>query len=184
MGAIGSIVIGYLLRKMNLSKIWQAALNTIGTSCMILIMIVGGKLLSMFLAYSGLPFIVTEFITGLMLPKAMILSLIILIYLVLGMFLESVGMIMITLPFMWPIISGIGFDPIWFGILIVVLCDIACITPPIGYHLFVMSSVVPEVPFDEIVKGALPFALSAILAVIILAAFPQITLWLPSIVFN
>ena len=183
MGSIGAIVIGYLLRKMSLIKIWQAAINTIGTSCMVLVMIIGGKLLSMFLAYSGLPFVMTDFINDLMLPRALVMAIIILIYLLLGMFLESVGMIMITLPFIWPLILEMGFEPIWFGILLVVLCDIACITPPIGYHLFVMANVRPDVPFENIVRGALPFAISGVTAVTILAAFPQISLWLPSIAF-
>ena len=179
MGSIGAIVIGYLLRKMSLIKIWRAAINTIGTSCMVLVMIIGGKLLSMFLAYSGLPFVMTDFINDLMLPRALVMAIIILIYLLLGMFLESVGMIMITLPFIWPLILEMGFEPIWFIIVITKLTEVGYLTPPIAPGLFIAQGIIKEVPMEKAYGAAWWFILCDMLFLVLIIFIPQIVMFLP-----
>jgi len=102
------------------------------------------------------------------------------IYIVLGMFVSVIGMLMLTLPVFFPIIMELGYDPIWFGILVVTVSEIAFITPPVAMNIYAVKAVVPEIPTEEIVKGVLPFLTMAVVFLAIIIAFPQIAIWLPS----
>ena len=110
-----------------------------------------------------------------------IILIIVLIYLVLGCFFESISMIMLTVPLFYPVVQSLGFDMIWFGIMVVVLTEIGMITPPVGLNLFVIKSVMPDVATNDVIKGVVPFLCADIVRLVLLIAFPAITLFLPSI---
>jgi len=104
-------------------------------------------------------------------------------YLILGCFFDALSMLVLTLPFVAPIINDLGFDKIWFGVLYVVLAEIGLVTPPYGLNLFVLNGVVPEYEITTIFMGTLPFLLPAIILIALLAFFPQLVLWLPSVIY-
>ena len=109
-----------------------------------------------------------------------ILIVILLMYLVLGCLLDSLAMVLLTIPIVFPIISALGFDPIWFGILVVMVVELGLITPPIGMNVFVIKGIAKDVPLESIFRGVMPFVIAQIILIGIIVTFPQIALWLPS----
>ena len=145
---------------------------------MVLTITIGAMIFNIFVTVSGVPTIFAEWITGLPLSPYAILILILLMYIPLGMVMDVMAMILLTIPIIFPIISGLGFDPIWFGVLIVVMCELANITPPVGMTVYVVQGVT-KVPLDEVFRGNLPFVIVMIIGLAILIAFPEISLFLP-----
>ena len=133
-----------------------------------------------FLTITQVPQKVTEFLTGLGIGAYGVLALIMLMYLVLGCLMDAMAMIILTVPIIFPVIIQLGFDPIWFGIIIVMTVELGLIHPPVGMNVFVIKSVVKDVSFTTIFNGVLPFVATDILRLVILIAFPVIALWLPS----
>jgi len=148
---------------------------------MIFSIIVGVLIFVRFLALTGLPNQLAEIILVLPLPPLAILLLILLVYVFLGMFLDAIGMLMLTLPLVFPAVVALGYDPIWFGIILVKMCEICLITPPVGLNVYVVNSVAPSIPLEEIFRGVLPFLAMDILTVGLLILFPQIILFLPNL---
>jgi TRAP-type C4-dicarboxylate transport system permease large subunit len=105
-------------------------------------------------------------------------------YILLGMVLDVWAMLILTIPFLFPVILLIGLDPVWFGIYVIVMSELALITPPIGVNVYVMAKVAPDVPLGEIFKGVAPFFISVLLVVVLISVFPEIVLWLPSLAFT
>ena len=122
----------------------------------------------------------TEFLTGLGVGPYGVLMLILLMYLVLGCLMDSLAMIILTIPIIFPVIMQLGFDPIWFGVIIVMTVELGLIHPPVGMNVFVIKSVVQDVSFSTIFKGVLPFIVTDLIRLVILIAFPILALWLPS----
>ncbi len=114
----------------------------------------------------------------------MVMLVIVLVYVLLGCVLDSLGMMLLTLPMFFPIVVGLGFDPVWFGILVVMLVELGLITPPIGMNLFILRSIVPDVPLSTIIRGILPFVISDIIRVGLIGFFPVIALFLPGLFFD
>jgi len=133
-----------------------------------------------FLTITQTPQRLTEFLTGLGLGKYGVLALIMLMYLVLGCLMDAMAMIILTVPIIFPVIVQMGFDPIWFGVIIVMTVELGLIHPPVGMNVFVIKSVIKEVSFSTIFKGVLPFVVTDLLRLLILILFPVIALWLPS----
>jgi TRAP-type C4-dicarboxylate transport system permease large subunit len=127
---------------------------------------------------------VTEFLTSLGLGRYGVLALIMLMYIVLGCLMDALAMIILTIPIIFPVITQLGFDPIWFGVIIVMTVELGLIHPPVGMNVFVIKSVIPEVSFSTIFAGVLPFIVTDIVRLIILIAFPILALWLPSHMFK
>ncbi len=174
-GALLSLLM--VLRRKNAWENLKAGLweTGAGTSS-IFILIVGAGLFSLALNMSQLPALVADTIVHLDLPPVAIFALIILIYLVLGALVDGISMILITMPIVFPIILELGYDPIWFGIIVVKAVELGCITPPVGLNVFVVKSSVPDAPLGEIFKGCIPFVLMEILIIVLLIAFPEIAL--------
>ncbi len=143
-------------------------------------MLIGALLFGYFLTVTQTPQNVTEFLTSLGLGRYGVLALIMLMYLVLGCLMDALAMIILTVPIIFPVVSALGFDPIWFGIIIVMTVELGLIHPPVGMNVFVIKTVVPEVSFLTIFTGVLPFIATDILRLIILIAFPIIATFLPS----
>ncbi|WP_431273608.1 TRAP transporter large permease [Variovorax ureilyticus] len=179
-GASGAFILGVLRRKLDGPKIREALLSATRTAAAVFTVLIGALLFGYFLTITQSPQKLTEFLTGLGIGRYGVLALIMLMYLVLGCLMDAMAMIILTVPIIYPVIVHLGFDPIWFGVIIVMTVELGLIHPPVGMNVFVIKSVVKEVTFTTIFKGVLPFILTDILRLIILIAFPIIALWLPT----
>ena len=157
----------------------MAPISTVNTAAVFTVLI-GAILFGYFLTVTQTPQKVTEFLTGLGLGSYGVLALIMLMYLVLGCLMDAMAMIILTVPIIFPLVTALGFDPIWFGVIIVMTVELGLIHPPVGMNVFVIKSVVHDVSFSTIFKGVLPFIATDILRLVILIAFPIIALWLPN----
>jgi len=152
---------------------------------MILFIIIGAMIFSKFIALSRLPDALLMFVESLAVPPIVILVTILLIYTVLGTFVDVVAMLALTLPIFFPLLDGLGFNEIWIGILIIKMVEVAVITPPIGLNVYVVKGVVGDIiSLGDLFRGIWPFVLMDILTLVILVSFPQISLWLPSMMFE
>jgi TRAP-type C4-dicarboxylate transport system permease large subunit len=161
----------------------QALMDAARTSAMIFAIIVGGHIIGAFLNVTGVTDGLISWIAQLDVNRYVILAIFVAMYLVLGAILDVWGMLILTLPFVFPVVLALGFDPVWFGIFIVVMVEIALITPPIGINVYVMNNLAPDVPLTEIFKGVMPFVVVSLLFVVLLTAFPQMALFLVELAF-
>jgi len=152
---------------------------------MIFVIIIGAIIFSRFLAVSRVPTELAQWIETLAAPPMVILFGFLILYIFLGMFLDAFGMLAITLPVIFPIITTLGFDPIWYGILMVKVVEVGLITPPLGINVYVVKGAAGNlVSIEEIFRGIVPFLIMDIITLVILVAFPQIALFLPSKMFG
>lgn len=179
-GASGAFILGLLRRKLDGPKIREALLSATRTAAAVFTVLIGALLFGYFLTITQSPQKLTEFLTSLGIGRYGVLALIMLMYLVLGCLMDAMAMIILTVPIIFPVIVHLGFDPIWFGVIIVMTVELGLIHPPVGMNVFVIKSVVKDVSFTTIFKGVLPFILTDILRLVILIAFPIIALWLPT----
>ncbi|MGA7390041.1 MAG: TRAP transporter permease [Pseudolabrys sp.] len=180
MGAGGAFLIGVLRGRLDRTEIRRSLLQATRTAAAVFTVLIGALLFGYFLTVTQTPQKVTAFLTGLGLGRYGVLSLIMLMYLVLGCLMDSLAMVILTVPIIFPVIIHLGFDPIWFGIIIVMTVELGLIHPPVGMIVFVIKSVVQDVDFTTIFKGVLPFIITDLIRLVILIAFPIIALWLPS----
>ena len=179
-GAGGAFVLGVLRRKLDRAGIRSALLQATRTAAAVFTVLIGALLFGYFLTITQTPQKLTAFLTGLGIGRYGVLALIMLMYLVLGCLMDAMAMIILTVPIIFPVIMHLGFDPIWFGVIIVMTVELGLIHPPVGMNVFVIKSVVQDVSFTTIFKGVIPFVLTDIVRLVILIAFPIIALWLPS----
>jgi C4-dicarboxylate transporter DctM subunit len=179
-GATGAFILGALRGKLDRASTRQALLQATRTAAAVFTVLIGALLFGYFLTITQTPQKLTEFLTSLGVGRYGVLALIMLMYLVLGCLMDAMAMIILTVPIIFPVIQQLGFDPIWFGIIIVMTVELGLIHPPVGMVVFVVKSVVKDVSFTTIFKGVLPFVVTDILRLVILIAFPAITLWLPT----
>src|SRR5215469_3350940 len=179
-GAVGAFALGVLNRGFDREALGQALLDTVKTTAMIFTILIGAILFNNFLILASMPNLVSGWITGLPLGKLAILLVIIGMYFVLGCLLDSLAMILLTIPIVFPIVSALGYDPVWFGIIIVMVVELGLITPPIGMNVFVIKGMAKDVPLETIFRGVTPFIIAQIILIFVLIAFPEIALWLPA----
>jgi len=180
-GACGALVIALFKRRLNWQKLNYALLETGRTVAMLFLLLIGAMILGYFLAASEVPHQISRFICGLPLPRYILLMAILLIYVFLGCVMNVLPAVIVTLPIFFPTILKLGFDPIWFGVILVIVMEMGLITPPVGMNVFVIKGVAKNVPVGVIFRGILPFVLAMITCIVILTAFPKIALVLPSI---
>jgi C4-dicarboxylate transporter DctM subunit len=178
-GAFGTLLIALLRRKIGLRGIVQSLIETTKISCMILLVVAGATILGHFLAVTRIPFDVATRVSGFQLPPAVVMLFIILVYLIGGCFIDALALIMLTVPIFYPVVRALGFDPVWFGVIIVLVTQIGVVTPPVGINVYVVSGIARDVPLQRIFKGVLPLLAALILGTLILIPFPQIALFLP-----
>jgi len=181
--AIGAglvILAGILLRTLTLKSLWAATRGSVITTATVMLILIAAHLLNPFFALSHIPQAIGDFLGGLGLPPLGILALILLCYLVLGCFLEGFAMLVLSMPIFFPIITQLGFDPIWFGVLVVLTLEMGLISPPVGINVFIVKSVAQDVPLGRIFKGVFPFWIAMLVALGLIVAFPQIALVLPN----
>ncbi len=179
-GASGAFILGLVRRKLDGPKIREALLSATRTAAAVFTVLIGALLFGYFLTITQSPQKLTEILTGLGIGRYGVLALIMVMYLVLGCLMDAMAMIILTVPIIYPVIVHLGFDPIWFGVIIVMTVELGLIHPPVGMNVFVIKSVVKDVSFTTIFKGVLPFIVTDIVRLVILIAFPVIALWLPT----
>jgi tripartite ATP-independent transporter DctM subunit len=180
MGAGGAFIIGVLRGRLSKVDILRSLLESTRTTAAVFTILIGALLFGYFLTITQTPQKVTAFLTGLGIGSYGVLTLILMMYLVLGCLMDALAMIILTVPIIFPVIKELGFDPIWFGIIIVMTVELGLIHPPVGMNIFVIKSVIDDVKISTIFSGVLPFIVTDLLRLVILVAFPIIALWLPS----
>lgn len=178
-GAFGAIIITAVSGRLSLKNLFDALLESGQTAAMVFMMIIGAYILMKFLAISRLPLYLSETVATMPLSRWVIFAGIILLYIVLGMFLDIFSAVIMTIPVIFPLVVTLGFDPLWFGVIVVIVCEMGLVTPPVGLDVFVLSGAI-DVPLFTIFRGVGPFLVAMIVCILILCIFPQIALFLPS----
>jgi C4-dicarboxylate transporter, DctM subunit len=180
-GAFGALTIATARRNLPVKKFMQALYETTRISCMILVIVAGATVFGHFLAVTRIPFDIANWVVGFDLPSWAIMGLIILVYLIGGCFIDALALIMLTVPIFYPVVNTLGYDPMWFGVIIVLVTQIGVITPPVGINVYVVSGVAKDVPLQVIFRGVFPFLIALVLGTLVLIPFPQIALFLPGL---
>lgn len=178
-GAMGTLIIAVARRNIDWKGFVRALFETTRISCMVLVIVAGATIFGHFLAITRIPFDVAGWVTGANLPSYLVMALIIGVYLIGGCFIDALAFIMLTVPIFFPVIVSMGYDPIWFGVVIVLVTQIGVITPPVGVNVYVVSGVARTVPLEVIFKGVIPLLVALVIGVLIMIPFPQIALFLP-----
>lgn len=179
-GAFGTVALAVVRRKLDWEGFKNSLFETTRITCMILVIVAGATVFGHFLAVSRIPFNLASWITGFSLPPAMIMFFIISVYLISGCFIDALALIMLTVPIFYPVVIRLGYDPLWFGVIIVLVTQIGVITPPVGANVYVVSGVARDVPLDTIFKGVFPFVIALVACTLLLILVPQLALWLPT----
>ena len=181
-GAFAVFALSVLMKRLNWSGFIASVSETTKTTAMILIIVLGAIIFNKFVAVTRIPFELANWVVGLDMPPLMVMGLIIVVYLIGGCFMDALGLILLTVPIFFPVAISLGFNPIWFGIIITRVTEIGVITPPVGMNVYIIKGVATDVPLFTIFRGITPFLLADVLSVGLLLMFPQIVLFLPSLI--
>jgi C4-dicarboxylate transporter DctM subunit len=181
-GAAGALLIGLARRQLSWQGFLFAVKDALRITCMVMVIVTGAIVFGHFIAVARIPLVLSDWVGGLPLPGAAIMGLIVLMYLIGGCFMDALALITLTIPIIFPLVIAMGFDPIWFGVIIVLVTEMGVITPPVGVNVYVIKGIAKDVPLETIFKGIFPFLGALIVAVGILMAFPQIATFLPSLI--
>jgi C4-dicarboxylate transporter, DctM subunit len=184
LGVLAAVAIAAAKRRLTLTALLSAFEGTMRTTAMIMAILLAAYFLNFVITSIGLTGRVNSFITSLGLTPLQLLVVVVLFYFVLGMFMETLSMMVATVPIIAPIMFKAGYDPVWFGIIIIILMELAMITPPVGINLYVVQGLRKRGKIDDVIIGASPFVITMLLMIVILSAWPQIALWLPQIAAN
>ena len=179
-GAVGVLAVALVMGRLTVKRLTESLWQTGEISAMIYAILIGGVMFSRLLVQTDVTPALVNYIGALQVSPNTVIFLFSIMFLLLGAVLDTFGMLILTLPLVFPICRSLGFDPVWFGIYMTVMMEIAMLTPPIGLNVFVMQRVTPEVPLSEIFRGVLPFVIICLFLVLLIVAFPQLALWLPS----
>jgi TRAP-type C4-dicarboxylate transport system permease large subunit len=178
-GAFGALVITMIRRQIKWDGVIKSFFEALRTACMVMVIIAGATVFNHFIAITNIPFALADWISGLEVHRMVVMIFIAIMYLIGGCVVEALPLILLTVPIFFPVVQALGFDPIWFGVLIVVVGQIGMISPPVGINCFVVAGVAKDVPLQTIFKGVFPFILAMLICTFILMIFPQIALFLP-----
>lgn len=182
-GALGSLLVSGLTRRLTFNNIFSAMDETVRLSCMIFIILIGASLFGQFLAASRLPIVLTSWVGQLDLSAYVVLLFILIVLLILGLFMESIAILVITIPILYPLIIDLGFDGIWFGVIMCLAINIGMITPPLGISVYIVHGVT-KIPLETIFRGIIPMLLGMLLMIVLLIIVPEIALYLPKMMRN
>ena len=180
-GAVGALVIGTAMRRLGVAEIVECLMDTVQTTAMIFLILIGAILFSGFLSLSGTPALLGGWIVGLELSPLMTVVLIVGIYILLGAFLDTMAMIILSIPIFFPIVSSMGLDAVWFGIVVVIAVELALITPPMGINVFVIRGLAADIPLAQVFLGVMPFCAALIALIALVIAVPEIVTVLPTL---
>jgi C4-dicarboxylate transporter DctM subunit len=178
-GAFGAIMLGILGRRLTLAQLWEGVESSVVMSCILFMIIIGANLFSYFMVQTHFPSLLAEGARALNLSAPAVMTLIVVAYVVMGCFLEGIGMVLITVPVFLPLVTQFGYDPIWFSIIVVIVVEVGLIHPPVGMNLFVIQAQAPDIKITSIYRGILPFLIAPLVLIVILFLFPELALWLP-----
>lgn len=178
-GALAALLMGVIRGTITWEGFWEALVETVHTTCALFIIVIGSFIFASFIALSRIPQNLCDFIGTLGISPFSTFVAIGVLYLFLGCILDTMGMILVSLPIIFPITQAVGFDPIWFGILLVKFCEMGMVTPPVGMNVYVVHAVAPQIPLGDLFRGIVPFLLVDIVNTLLIYAFPVISLWLP-----
>jgi len=178
-GAFGAIIFSLIRGRLSWKGFKDSVIDTILNTGMIFTILVGALVFNAFLAVTTIPMELAGWVSGLPLSPVSIIVIILLMYIMLGTFLDELSMILLTLPIFYPVVVRLGFDPIWFGVVVVLVVEMGMISPPVGMTMFVVKGIAPEIPIETIFKGVLPFVIAVAIMMVLLVAFPQLALFLP-----
>ena len=179
-GAFGAFVFAMGKRQVTWENFTASLAQTAQTTAMIFIIIIGAYIFGFFLAVTRIPSELADFMAGLQVSRYVILAAVVLLYTILGMFLEGFAILVLTIPIIQPLMVNLGFDPIWFGVMVIIMMEMSLITPPVGVNVFVIKGVAKDVPMYTIFRGIWPFWVAMLVCLVILSAFPQIAMFLPN----
>jgi tripartite ATP-independent transporter DctM subunit len=179
-GAFGAFAFAIGKKRITRQNLTESLSQTAQTAAMIFIIVIGAHIFGYFLAVTRIPSELADVMAGLEVSKYVILAAVVILYAILGMFLEGFAILVLTIPIIEPLMTNLGFDPIWFGVMIVVMMEMSLITPPVGINVFVIKGVAKDVPMYTIFRGILPFWIAMFVCLVILTIFPQIATWLPN----
>ncbi len=183
LGVVAAMILAAANGKLTLDMMRQAVEGTMRTTAMIMLIIIAAVFLNFVLSIIGLTQALTDFVTGLGWSPMQTMLMIVAVLIVIGCFMETLSMLLTMAPLITPIVVALGFDPVWFGILLMVLLETALITPPIGINLYVVQGIRPRGPMIDVIRGALPFVVTMFVMIALLLCFPNLALWLPSLVY-
>lgn len=181
LGVVGALVLAAFSRKLSIRMLRDALEGTMKSTAMIMLIVIAAGFLNFVMSATGLTDTLTKSIGGMGLSPAMMILVVVVFYVVLGCFMETLSMMIVTIPIVAPVMIALGFDPIWLGILIILMVETALITPPVGMNLFVVHSIRKSGSMNAVIVGSLPFVAALFVMVALLAVFPDIALWLPRV---
>jgi len=183
-GAFGAILLGTIARRVTLAQLLEAIEESVVISCALFVIIFGAQLFSYFMVQTNFPTLLADGARALNLSGVAVMILIVIAYVVMGCFLEGIGMVLITVPVFLPLIVQFGYDPVWFSIIVVIVVELGLIHPPVGMNLFVIQAQVPNVKLGAIYRGILPFLVAPFVLIALLIMFPKLALWLPKVLYG
>lgn len=183
-GAFLALLLAVMRGRVTLSSVSSLMLESVRTTALVFLILVGAHVFNPFLALTHIPSDLAELLVGMELPRIAVMAILLSAYIVLGMFLEGFAMLVLTLPIVHPIILALNYDPIWFGVIMVIVLEMGLISPPVGVNVFVVKGIAEDVPMAQIFAGILPFWIAMAVCLAILIAFPQIALYLPNTMIN
>jgi C4-dicarboxylate transporter DctM subunit len=183
-GVVGAILLGIVGRRLSFGDLLRTVSGAVKTSCSLFAIIIGANLFSYFIVQTQVPTLLADAARNLQLPGLVVMALVIVAYIIMGCFLEGIGMILITVPVFLPLVKSFGYDPVWFAIIVVIVVEVGLIHPPIGMNLFVIQAQAPDVKIGSIYKGILPYLVAPLVLIVLLVAFPSIALWLPRVLYG
>lgn len=178
-GAFGAAVVGMARRRLPLAKVATCFRDSVRITANLTLIVLGSTIFSYFVVQSGIAKSLVGSIGGLGVPPMAVMALLVVFYIGLGCFLEGIGMVLVTVPILLPLVVANGFDPVWFGVLLVLVVEIGLIHPPVGMNLFVIRAQAPEIGLPDMYRGVLPFLVAPFVLIALLMLFPDIALWLP-----
>jgi len=181
LGVLGALVLAAFFRRLSLSMLREAVEGTMRATAMIMLIVIAAGFLNFVMSGIGLTALLTDSISGLGLSAGWTLLVVVIFYVILGCFMETLSMMIVTIPIVAPIMIAVGYDPIWLGIVIIVLVETALITPPVGMNLFVVQSLRKGGSMNAVIIGSLPFVAALFVMIALLAVFPDLALWLPRV---
>lgn len=178
-GVVGALLLSAVKNQLTWRVLKVSLEDTMKTNCMLLFIVVGAQIMSYALVTAGIPRAIVAHINSLAVPREVLFASLCLMYLLLGCFMDAVSLMLLTLPVVYPVMTALGYDPVWFGIVLVILLEVGLITPPVGMNLFVIQGLAKS-PLATVAKGSIPFVIMMLIMVALLSLFPSLALWLPS----
>lgn len=178
-GAFGALVITLIKKKLTWTNLNLSLSETIRTTAMVFLILIGAHIFGYFITVSQIPDQLSSWISAMGLNRYVVMAILVLIYVILGCFMEGLAIMVLTIPIIYPMVLEMGFDPIWFGVIITLVMEMSLITPPVGINVFILSGIAKDIPMYTIFRGVFPFWVAMLVCIILLIAFPQIALFLP-----